>query len=198
MTSPRQPDEADDALFIADFYPRLGAWLARQHARGYDAVAGRARFVLWLAAHTDASALTDHLARAARNQRLSAGEESELLARIATGRRARDKLAEEGDALSGEARASLRRIAQDGDQARDRLLEANLWQAIIRAMALSPSPAPEPGTGAGDSGQLTLADRWLRQVLGREPTAEELAAELDLPPSAPSRPSPGPSRDRDL
>jgi hypothetical protein len=37
MTAPEQPDDRREDLFIADFYPRLGAYLARQHANGYDA-----------------------------------------------------------------------------------------------------------------------------------------------------------------
>jgi RNA polymerase primary sigma factor len=233
MTSPEQPDDRREALFIADFYPRLGAWLATQHASGYDAVAGRARFLLWLAAHADDGdgALRDYLARAIRMSRLSAEEETELAARIVAGRRAEDKLADGGDKLTGEARASLQRIAQDGSQAGNRLLEANFglvvslaerftgrgvafpdlvqegnlgliraiqrydhtkdyrfatfatwWirQAITQAVTGQPrlTPVPEPDAGVID--ELTLTERRMLQVLGREPTPEELAAELDL------------------
>ena len=59
MTTPKPPDDSGETLFIADFYPRLGAYLARQHERGYDAVAGRARFLLWLATHAAADDSTD-------------------------------------------------------------------------------------------------------------------------------------------
>jgi hypothetical protein len=38
--------------------------------------------------------------------------------------------------------------------------------------------APEPGAGGTDG--LTRAERRMLQALGREPTPEELAAELDL------------------
>jgi RNA polymerase primary sigma factor len=38
-------------LFLADFYPALGEYLAGQCATGYDARAGRARFGAWLLAH---------------------------------------------------------------------------------------------------------------------------------------------------
>jgi RNA polymerase primary sigma factor len=38
-------------LFLADFYPALGEYLARQCATRYDAHAGRARFRAWLLAH---------------------------------------------------------------------------------------------------------------------------------------------------
>ena len=48
------PNAGDDrALFVADFYPKLGEYLAERHASGYDAVAARARFVFWLAAHVE-------------------------------------------------------------------------------------------------------------------------------------------------
>ena len=61
MTSATPPDDRHEALFIADFCPRLGAYLARQHANGYDAVAGRTRFLLWLARHVDpADAIRQH------------------------------------------------------------------------------------------------------------------------------------------
>jgi RNA polymerase primary sigma factor len=249
MTSPEQPEDRQDGLFIADFHPRLGAYLARQHARDYDAVAARARYLLWLAAHTDSGALMDYLARAVRIPRLTAEEETELATRIRAGRRAEEKLAEGGDALTGEARASLQRITQDGGQAGNRLLEANLWQvvslaerfagrgvpfpdlikegnvgliraiqkydhakgyrfstfatwwirqAMARAATGRPrgTPVREPGDGGMD--ELTLTERWMLKALGRTPTPEELAAELDLSPSATSSSPRRPSRDPDL
>jgi RNA polymerase primary sigma factor len=246
MTSPGQPDDRDEALFIADFYPGLGAYLARQHTRGYDAVAARARFLLWLAANAEGGALLDYAARAARTPRLTAEEETELATRIRAGRRAAEKLAEGGGELTGEARASLQRIAQDGSQAGSRLLDANLWQvvslaerftgrgmpfpdliqegtvgltraiqrydhtkghrfapyaswwirqAMTRAVAAGRPPVPEPEAGAID--ELTLTERWMLQLLGREPTPEELAAELDLSPNVTSWPPRSPSQDRD-
>jgi RNA polymerase primary sigma factor len=42
------------------------------------------------------------------------------------------------------------------------------------------SPVPEPEAGVID--ELTVTERRMLQALGREPTPEELAAELDLPP----------------
>ena len=48
--------DAGDELFVADFYPKLGEYLAQRHAGGYDAVAARARFLIWLAQHADKSA----------------------------------------------------------------------------------------------------------------------------------------------
>jgi hypothetical protein len=46
------PDDRQE-LFVADFYPELGEYLAERHAAGYDAVAARTHFLLWLAAHVD-------------------------------------------------------------------------------------------------------------------------------------------------
>jgi RNA polymerase primary sigma factor len=233
MTTPQQPDDRSDDLFIADFYPRLGAYLAREHANGYDAVAGRARFLLWLAAHPDEGALTDYLARAVQLPRLTAEEETELATRTRVGRRAEEMLAEGGDALAGEARADLEQLAVDGDQAGTRLREANLWlvvsiaerytgrgvpfpdliqagnrgltramqrydptkgyrfatfatwwirQAITRALAGPPraSQTPEPGSGTTDTDGLAQTEQRMLRALGRQPTPEELAAELDL------------------
>ena len=50
-------DEAD--LFVADFYPKLGEYLAEQHAAGYDAGPGRARFQAWLGEHAEGTAAAD-------------------------------------------------------------------------------------------------------------------------------------------
>jgi RNA polymerase primary sigma factor len=180
--------------------------------------------------------LTGHLARAIRIPRLTAEDETELATRTRAGRRAEEKLAEGGDALTAEARANLEQMAVDGDQAGSRLREANGWlvvsiaerytgrgvpfqdllqagsrgltraiqrydhtkgypftafatwwirQAITRALAGPPraSQTPEPGSGATDTDRLTQTEQRMLQALGREPTAEELAAELD--PSSP-------------
>jgi hypothetical protein len=50
--TPGAPDEHEE-LFVADFYPELGEYLAQQHATGYDPVVERTRFLLWLARHVD-------------------------------------------------------------------------------------------------------------------------------------------------
>jgi len=233
MTSVMPPDGRDEGLFIADFCPRLGAYLARKHSRGYDAVAGRSRFLLWLAAHTDDRALMASVVRAARLPRLTAEEEAELATRVRAGRSAEEQLAEGGDALAGQTRADLERAAEDGARAGDRLLEANLalvvsiskrfigrgmpyadlirtgrvgltraiqrydhtkgygfttyatWsirQAITRAVATRLSLPRVPVPEAARIDDLVQAERRMLQALGREPTPEELAAELDLSP----------------
>jgi RNA polymerase primary sigma factor len=45
-----------EQLFLADFYPALGEYLARQCATRCDARAGRARFGAWLLAHAEGTA----------------------------------------------------------------------------------------------------------------------------------------------
>jgi RNA polymerase sigma factor (sigma-70 family) len=46
-------------LFLADFYPELGEYLAGQCATGYDARTGRARFRAWLLAHAEQTAVAE-------------------------------------------------------------------------------------------------------------------------------------------
>jgi hypothetical protein len=48
--TPGTPDKHEE-LFVADFYPELGEYLAEQHATGYDSAAERTSFLLWLARH---------------------------------------------------------------------------------------------------------------------------------------------------
>ena len=57
MTSDTGQDH--EHLFLADFYPALGEYLARQCATGYDARAGRARFGAWLLAHAKDRAVAE-------------------------------------------------------------------------------------------------------------------------------------------
>jgi RNA polymerase primary sigma factor len=136
----------DRALFVADFFPQLGEYLAERHAGGYDAVAARARFVFWLGAHVDDlperpvgavgaggpgpfgadGALMDYLAEAAKVPEADAAEVAELGARIAAGRRAERGLALGGEALTAAERTDLSRAAELGRQAKNRLLEAHL------------------------------------------------------------------------
>ena len=215
----------DSRLFIADLHPGLGAYLARQYEGGYDAPAARTRFVLWLAAHVEGvDTLRDYLARAARAPQLSAEAEASLARQVRAGQHAAAELADGGGTLAGPARAELERVARDGVQAGDQLVEANLhlvvatakrfadrrvpfldlveaghrglvlalqkydpaagyrfstyatwWirQAITRATAGQPPAAPEA------SDRFIEAERELLQALGRSPTPEELATELD-------------------
>jgi RNA polymerase primary sigma factor len=49
MTSDAGPRQDHRDLFVADFHPPLGEYLAERYTAGYDAAAGRARFRAWLA-----------------------------------------------------------------------------------------------------------------------------------------------------
>ena len=235
------PDDGSEDLFIADFHPRLGAYLGRQHQTGYDAVANRARFLIWLAAHTEV--LPDFAVRVGQIPRLDAAEETALATRIQAGRRAEEMLAEDASPPDSAARAGLEQIAYDGARAGDRLVEANLWlvaslaerftgrgvpaqdliraghrgltramqkydhgkgyqfatyatwwirQAMTRALAdrlpvVSAQSLEELRVAGID--ELTETERRMFHELGREPTPEELAAELE--PSSPyARPEP--------
>jgi DNA-directed RNA polymerase sigma subunit (sigma70/sigma32) len=48
MTSDAGPRQDHQDLFVADFHPPLGEYLAGRYTAGYDATAGRARFRAWL------------------------------------------------------------------------------------------------------------------------------------------------------
>ena len=59
MTAGSQASHDGADLFVADFYPKLGEYLAEQHAAGYDAGSGRARFRSWLGEHAEAGEATE-------------------------------------------------------------------------------------------------------------------------------------------
>jgi RNA polymerase primary sigma factor len=233
-SNPGTQHDPDD-LFVAEFYPLLGEYLAERHAIGYDAEAGRARFLGWLSAHADATAdpVEDYLEQIGKIPPLGAEQEVELARRIEAARDAQQQLARDGRVLSADARLELERIAEDGQRAKNHLLEANLrlvvslakrytgrgmpfldliqegnlgliravgkfddtkgytfstyatwWirQAITRAVANQAGTIRIPVHLVEFINKLTRAQRQLRQDLGREPTAEELASELHVTP----------------
>jgi RNA polymerase primary sigma factor len=243
-------------LFVADFYPQLGEYLAERHASGYDAVAARVRFLSWLAQHVDQSAirpprvdpdgaadvspgdvmarnaLTDYIAETGERPEPDAGEIAELGRRVAAGREAEEALAA-GGALTGDERAGLAWAADRGRQAKDRLTEAHLglvsdiagrytsrgvpflelvqagslglsraaekfdvakgytfsvyatwWirQAVTRAVVARAQPPRISDQLAKSIADIVIVQRRLARELGREPTPEELAAELGTSP----------------
>jgi RNA polymerase primary sigma factor len=137
-------------LFLAEFCPALGEYLARQCAAGYDARTGRARFRAWLLAHAEdkaaaqtgdvravtgaaaADPVTGYLKKIGKVPLLSAGQEAELAERIRAGLSAGKKLAD-GNRLDDDQRIDLERVAEDGTRARNRLLEANLRLVVSLA-----------------------------------------------------------------
>ena len=127
-------DGAD--LFVADFYPKLGEYLAEQHAAGYDAGSGRARFRSWLGEHAeagDADPVRDYLKQVGKIPGLTAEQEAELAQRIEAGLAAELKLAEDGDRLNPGERIDLEWVAEVGTRARNHLLEANLRLVVSLA-----------------------------------------------------------------
>ena len=224
-------------LFLADFCPELGEYLAGQCAARYDARAGRARFRAWLMAQVQvaggtADPVKDYLKQIGKIPPLDAGQEVELAKRIEAGLSAEEKLAD-GNRLDNDQRLRLERIAEDGTRAKDHLLEANLrlvvslakrytgrgmlfldliqegnlgliravekfdytkgykfstyatwWirQAITRAMADQARTIRIPVHMVEVINKLARVQRQMLQDLGREPTPEELAVELDMTP----------------
>jgi len=59
MTSDADARQDHEHLYLADFYPELGEYLARQCAAGYDARTGRARFLAWLIAYAGKTAIAE-------------------------------------------------------------------------------------------------------------------------------------------
>ncbi len=157
MTTDASAHQDREGLFVADFYPQLGEYLAEQHADGYDADAGRARFQAWLSEHAaaaspadpreadprkadprkadprEADPLEDYLKQIGKVPGLSAEQEAELAKRIEAGRQAEKKLAEEGPNLSTGERIDLEWIAEVGARAKNHLLEANLRLVVSLA-----------------------------------------------------------------
>ena len=67
-------------LFLADFYPELGEYLAGQCATRYDARTGRARFRAWLIAHAKERAVEEAgEVRAAPKEILACGDDKKDL-----------------------------------------------------------------------------------------------------------------------
>jgi RNA polymerase primary sigma factor len=130
MTADASAHQDYDDLFVADFYPQLGEYLAEQHAVGYDAVAARARFLTWLTAHTEAASAADplreYLKRIGQVPELGAEQEVKLAKRIENSRKAGELLARGDRSLSTDARIDLEWTAEDGTRAKNYLLEANL------------------------------------------------------------------------
>jgi RNA polymerase primary sigma factor len=150
MTSGADARQDHEHLFLADFYPELGEYLAGQCAAGYDARAGRARFGAWLIAHAEQAAIAeteearaapeeiadpvkDYLKQIVKVPLLTAEQEVELAKRIEAGLCGQEKLAEVGSKLTTGQRIDLARIAEDGARAKNHLLEANLRLVVSLA-----------------------------------------------------------------
>jgi RNA polymerase primary sigma factor len=136
MTTGQGAQQDREDLFVADFYPQLGEYLAEQHGIGYDAVAGRTRFVLWLGTHAGTSApdpLTDYLKQIREIAPLGPEQETALARRIEAGHNAEEMLADGAGDMTPGQRLDLERIAEDGTVAKNHLLEANLRLVVALA-----------------------------------------------------------------
>ncbi len=180
-----------------------------------------------------ADPVKDYLKQIGKVSLLNAEQEVDLAKRIEAGLFAEEKLAREGDSMDRMAKRELQWIAQDGRNAKDHLLEANLrlvvslakrytgrgmlfldliqegnlgliravekfdytkgykfstyatwWirQAITRAMADQARTIRIPVHMVEVINKLARVQRQMLQDLGREPTPEELAKELDMTP----------------
>ncbi|CAM2882622.1 RNA polymerase sigma factor [Actinomyces slackii] len=180
-----------------------------------------------------ADPVKDYLKQIGKVALLNAEQEVELAKRIEAGLYAEHLLAEEGNDLPSKLRRELHWVAQDGQRAKNHLLEANLrlvvslakrytgrgmlfldliqegnlgliravekfdytkgfkfstyatwWirQAITRAMADQARTIRIPVHMVEVINKLARVQRQMLQDLGREPTPEELAVELDMTP----------------
>jgi len=127
---------APEGLFVADFYPQFGEYLAERAAAGYDPGPGRARYLAWLGEHAEPAGpdpVQEYLKRVSRVPGLSPEEEAELVRRIEAGRRAEQQLADDDGSLSADQRIDLEWVAEYGTRARNHLLEANLRLVVSLA-----------------------------------------------------------------
>ncbi len=169
MTSGPGADQDHADLFIADFHPQLGEYLAERQAKGYDAAAGRARFLAWLTGHasdadpveddltdpveddleqvSDADPVKDYLKQISKVPKLSAEQEADLARRIEAARHAATELAHaaelaDAEVLTPEQRLDLESIVEDGTRAKNHLIEANLRLVVSLAKRYSGRSMP--------------------------------------------------------
>ena len=202
------PQDGAD-LFVADFYPRLGEYLAEQHAAGYDAGPGRARFQAWLGGHAEGTAgadpVRDYLKQIGKIPGLTIEQEAELAQRIDAGLAAERKLAEDGDRLTPGERIDLEWVAEVGTRARNHLLAANLRLVVALARRFTGRGVPFLDLiQEGNLGLIravekfdytkgyrfsTYATWWIRQAITRA-----LAGQPPPGEPSPGEPAGGPGR----
>jgi DNA-directed RNA polymerase sigma subunit (sigma70/sigma32) len=195
------PQDGTD-LFVADFYPKLGEYLAEQHAAGYDAEPGRDRFQAWLGEHAEGTAgadpVRDYLRQIGKIPGLTLEQEAELAQRIEAGLAAERRLAEDTDRLAPAERIDLEWVAEVGTRARNHLLEANLRLVVALAWRFTGRGMPFLDLiQAGNLGLIravekfdytkgyrfsTYATWWIRQAMTKA-LADQLPPSTGKPPT---------------
>ena len=152
-----------------------------------------------------ADPVKDYLKQIGKVSLLNAEQEVDLARRIEAGLYAEYKLKNQADEMTSRERRELHFLAQDGQQFLDLIQEGNLgliravekfdytkgykfstyatwWirQAITRAMADQARTIRIPVHMVEVINKLARVQRQMLQDLGREPTPEELAKELDM------------------
>jgi len=204
------PQDGAD-LFVADFYPKMGEYLAEQHAAGYDAGPGQARFQAWLGKHAEGTAgadpVRDYLKQIGKVPGLTIEQEAELAQRIEAGLAAERKLAEDGDHLAPGERNDLEWVAEVGARARNHLLEANLRLVVSLAKRYTERGMPFLDLiQEGNLGLIRAVERfdytkgyrfstyatwWIRQAITRALAGQPRSGEPPPREPLPRKPLPG-------
>ncbi len=200
--------------FVADFYPRLGEYLAEQHAAGYDAGPGRAHFQAWLGEHAEGTAgadpVRDYLKQIGKIPGLTIDQETELAQRIEAGLAAERKLAEDGDRLTPGERIDLEWVAEVGTRAKNHLLEANLRLVVSLAKRYTGRGVPFLDLiQEGNLGLIRAVEKfdyakgyrfsayatwWIRQAITRALAGQPPPGQPPPGQPAPGEPAGGPGR----
>ena len=144
-----------------------------------------------IAAGATADPVKDYLKQIGRVSLLNAEQEVDLSERIEAGLYAQHLLDTESEGMEFKRKRELKWAAADGKKAKDHLLKkgfkfstyATWWirQAITRAMADQARTIRVPVHMVEVINKLSRVQRQMLQDLGREPTPDELARELDMP-----------------